>query len=411
MRRVKAFLTALVLFLLTVGGCHLYIRDKAVIEDRASFGTFPSEEKGKLRVALTENLSDQGFPVFGSSEFQHGTDTPYHPAQVFAGSDFEPMLIGAGYYQSLSHAVTLASIEQDMEIRKAVLILSPQWFRKTGVVDQAYASRFSETHYAAAMANEALSDETKQYISDRTQKLLGVDEKTQKRVQRYDEVFWKKTGGWLESVRLQGWSTFLHEKELFETMLLGRSKELRAAQERRTAGETAARDGEDAAHSDETAAQDRPAAPDWNALLALAEEQGEAHNQNPLYMNDDYYKRLEPHLPAKKGMNSDAVKGYQTGPEFDDLACFLQVCRELDIEPMLVIVPVNGYYYDFTGFPKEARQKYYEKVRGVAGEYGARIADFSDQEYTKYFFEDRVHLGKKGWVMVNESIYEFYKEA
>lgn len=411
MRRVKAFLTALVLFLLTVGGCHLYIRDKAVIEDRASFGTFPSEEKGKLRVALTENLSEQGFPVFGSSEFQHGTDTPYHPAQVFAGSDFEPMLIGAGYYQSLSHAVTLASIEQDMEIRKAVLILSPQWFRKTGVVDQAYASRFSETHYAAAMANEALSDETKQYISDRTQKLLGVDEKTQKRVQRYDEVFWKKTGGWLESVRLQGWSTFLHEKELFETMLLGRSKELRAAQERRTAGETAARDGEDAAHSDETAAQDRPAAPDWNALLALAEEQGEAHNQNPLYMNDDYYKRLEPHLPAKKGMNSDAVKGYQTGPEFDDLACFLQVCRELDIEPMLVIVPVNGYYYDFTGFPKEARQKYYEKVRGVAGEYGARIADFSDQEYTKYFFEDRVHLGKKGWVMVNESIYEFYKEA
>ena len=369
MRRVKAFLTALVLFLLTVGGCHLYIRDKAVIEDRASFGTFPSEEKGKLRVALTENLSEQGFPVFGSSEFQHGTDTPYHPAQVFAGSDFEPMLIGAGYYQSLSHAVTLASIEQDMEIRKAVLILSPQWFRKTGVVDQAYASRFSETHYAAAMANEALSDETKQYISDRTQKLLGVDEKTQKRVQRYDEVFWKKTGGWLESVRLQGWSTFLHEKELFETMLLGRSKELRAAQERRTAGETAARDGEDAAHSDETAAQDRPAAPDWNALLALAEEQGEAHNQNPLYMNDDYYKRLEPHLP------------------------------------------VNGYYYDFTGFPKEARQKYYEKVRGVAGEYGARIADFSDQEYTKYFFEDRVHLGKKGWVMVNESIYEFYKEA
>lgn len=411
MRRVKAFLTALVLFLLTVGGCHLYIRDKAVIEDRASFGTFPSEEKGKLRVALTENLSEKGFPVFGSSEFQHGTDTPYHPAQVFADSDFEPMLIGAGYYQSLSHAVTLASIEQDMEIRKAVLILSPQWFRKTGVVDQAYASRFSETHYAAAMANGALSDEIKQYISDRTQKLLGVDEKTQKRVRRYDEVFWKKTGDWLESMRLQGWSSFLHEKELFETMLLGRSKELRAAQERRAAGETAARDGEDAAHSDETAAQDRPAAPDWNALLALAEEQGEAHNQNPLYMNDDYYKRLEPHLPAKKGMNSDAVKGYQTGPEFDDLACFLQVCLELDIEPMLVIVPVNGYYYDFTGFPKEARQKYYEKVRGVAGEYGARIADFSDQEYTKYFFEDRVHLGKKGWVMVNESIYEFYKEA
>ena len=88
----------------------------------------------------------------------HGSDTAYHPAQVFAGSDFHPMLIGAGYYQSLSHATTLASIAEGMTVKKAALILSPQWFRKTGVVDQAYASRFSETHYAAAMANEDLND-------------------------------------------------------------------------------------------------------------------------------------------------------------------------------------------------------------------------------------------------------------
>ena len=91
--------------------------------------------------------------------------------------------------------------------------------------------------------------------------------------------------------------------------------------------------------------------------------------------------------------------------------CFLKVCQQLEIEPLIVIVPVNGYYYDFTGFPKEARQNYYEKVRTLAESYGARIADFSDQEYTKYFFEDRVHLVKKGWVMVDESLYNYYKEA
>ena len=42
------------------------------------------------------------------------------------------------------------------------------------------------------MANEKLDDETKQYISDRTQKLLNVDTKTQKRVKMYDDVLWKK---------------------------------------------------------------------------------------------------------------------------------------------------------------------------------------------------------------------------
>ena len=36
---------------------------------------------------------------------------------------------------------------------------------------------------------------------------------------------------------------------------------------------------------------------------------------------------------------------------------FFRRARILQFEPMLVIVPVNGYYYDYTGFPKEAREK------------------------------------------------------
>lgn len=398
MRRIKAFLTALLLFLLTVGGCHLYITCHTAVDEDV-FGTFASEKKGGLRSALMDYMSKEGFPVFGSSEFQHGRDTAYHPAAVFADSDFHPMLIGAGYYQSLSHAITLASIEDSMKVRRAALIVSPQWFRKNGVVDQAYASRFSETHYAGAIGNEQLSDETKQYISDRTQKLLAIDEKTQQRAQRYDEVLWKKTGGPIESVREAWWMAFLREKERFETMVFGKSREYRKSAEV-TKGRSEVDEG----------SLEGGKAPDWDALLALAEQEGAQQNQNPFFMDDDYYKRLEPHLKVKKGMNHDADKGYQTGPEFEDLKCFLTVCQELDVEPLLVLVPVNGYYYDFTEFPKEARQKYYGKIRAIAEEYGAEVADFSDQEYTKYFFEDRVHLGKKGWVMVNESLYEFYKE-
>lgn len=437
---MKAFLAALLLFAVTVLGCHLYIQNQGV-NDSASFALAPSEEKGKLRAALTENMPKDGYPVFGSSEFMHGADTIYHPANVFAQTDFHPMLIGAGYYQSLSHAVTLASIEESMQVRKAVLILSPQWFRKTGVVDQAYASRFTETHYAAAMGNEKLSDETKQYISDRTQKLLKVDEKTRVRVLRYDEVRWKQEGGPLAELREEAWSAFLYEKELFETMLLGKSLKRQEKRRAETASEVplVLEGAEDASAIPEisepsgnmpailetsgTSENELPVAeasefaegasyvPDWSALYELAEKEGEEQNQNEFFIDDAAYKRLVPHLPKKKGVSSDAVKGYQTGPEFDDLRCFLTVCRELGVEPMIVVVPVNGYYYDYTGFPKEARQAYYAKVKGIAEEYGAKVADFSDQEYTKYFFEDRVHLGKKGWLMVNESLYEFYKEA
>ena len=82
----------------------------------------------------------------------------------------------------------------------------------------------------------------------------------------------------------------------------------------------------------------------------------------------------------------------------------------MHIKPLLVILPVNGYYYDYTGFPQTARETYYSNIRNLADAYNAQLADFSADEYTKYFFEDQVHIGRKGWVLINESLYNFYKE-
>lgn len=387
MKRMKAFLAAALLFALTVVGCHIYIGRRVAV-DNTEFSTWWTERKSQSRAGIMENLNEGSFPVFGSSEFQHGTDQPWHPANLFAGNRFNPMLIGAGYYQSLSHAVTLAAIEPGMTQRKAVLILSPQWFRKTGVINQAYASRFSETLYAGMLQNEKLSDETKSYISDRTRKLLEVDEKTLEHVELHDKVLWKHNGTLLETAREDFWNAFLREKELFGMAVMEDACRIRKG--------------------DGLPGEDQE--PDWDTLLNQAQEAGEKENQNPFYIDDKSYKLLEPHLPEKKDVSKDAVNGYQNSPEYDDLRCFLQVCRELEVEPMLVIMPVNGYYYDYTGFPAEARQKYYAKIKAVAEEYGVKTADFSDQEYTKYFFEDRVHLGKKGWVMVNEALYKFYQE-
>ena len=130
-------------------------------------------------------------------------------------------------------------------------------------------------------------------------------------------------------------------------------------------------------------------------------------NDNEFYIDNRSYKRLLPYLDIKKGMNADADRGYQTGPEFQDLACFLEVCRETGIKPLLIMVPVNGYYYDYTEFPRKARDAYYGKIREIAQEYGALLADLSGEEYTRYFFEDRVHLGKKGWLKAGKAIWEY----
>lgn len=388
MKRMKAFTVALILFFLTVTGCHFYVHGRVSVNN-PTFSTWSLEEKSLSLTGLSENMNEGSIPVFGSSEFQHGTDTIYHPASLFSDSRFNPMLIGAGYYQSLSHAITLAAIEPFLKVPKAVLIISPQWFRKPGVLNQAYTSRFSEILYTHMLTNPKISDTVKEYMSERTHTLLDIDEKTLEHVDLHEKVLWKENGSALEQKQEELWNAFLLEKDFFSMASYLIRSGIRTG---------------NGIPSDDSA-------PDFDAYYAQAIKDGDTENQNEFFINPDSYERLLPYLPEKKGMNSDAQKGYQKSPEYEDLRCFLTVCEETGIEPMLVLLPVNGYYYDYTEFPKEARQKYYEKVRNVAEEFHARIADFSGEEYTKYFFEDRVHIGKTGWVMVNESLYEFYNEA
>ena len=51
-----------------------------------------------------------------------------------------------------------------------------------------------------------------------------------------------------------------------------------------------------------------------------------------------------------------------------------------------------------------------EKIRKIAKEYDVQLADMTDGEYEKYYFEDESHLALKGLVTFNEKIYDFYKQ-
>lgn len=128
MKRLTAFFTAFVLFLVTAAGIHLAVRDRKIPDSR-TFSTWANETKTRSRETIKQNLGPDSLLVFGSSEFMHGQDTPYHPSSMFADSDFEPMLIGAGYYQSLSHAIALSAVGEGQ--KKAVLFLSPPVVQKT----------------------------------------------------------------------------------------------------------------------------------------------------------------------------------------------------------------------------------------------------------------------------------------
>ncbi|QAT43370.1 D-alanyl-lipoteichoic acid biosynthesis protein DltD [Aminipila luticellarii] len=388
MSKIKAFVMALLLFSFTVYGLHIY-SVQAIALDNNAFSTWPNKAKFNSPEAIRANLNKHSIVVFGSSEFEHGQKTIYHPKAMFRDFEFNPMLIGAGYYQCLEHAITLAAVGDSVETKKVVLLLSPSWFRKEGVIDTAFASRFSEGSYIEMLQNGNLSPETKRYIENRTNHLLQVDPATLKRVHIYDRVLTEDKNSLMDGVSYRVYENYLREKDRQSVILQAKLFHLESDQNKGN--------------------EDKEI--DWSAYMNRAEAQGEKENQNPFYMSPKGFTRAEYKLHGRAVPEKRKVRNcYTVSPEYDDFKCFLDICRQLHIEPLVVALPVNGYYYDYTGFPADTRTKYYENIRALTKEYGVQLIDLSNEEFTKYFFEDGIHLGGKGWVTVNEALYNFYDE-
>ena len=62
------------------------------------------------------------------------------------------------------------------------------------------------------------------------------------------------------------------------------------------------------------------------------------------------------------------------------------------------------------GYGPQTRSVFRQNIADITAEYGARLTDFSAYDFTKYFFEDGVHLDEEGWLTLDEKIYEYFNE-
>jgi D-alanine transfer protein len=155
-----------------------------------------------------------------------------------------------------------------------------------------------------------------------------------------------------------------------------------------------------------------PATPDFAAMLQEARDTGaQMSTTNDWGLEDSFYtEQLEPVLADLK--DSRAGETYSDTPEYDDLACFLDVADACGIEVLVVLSPEMGPYYDYIGIDAKTRAGCYEHVRDVVAQHaGVKLADFTDREYEKYFLYDIVHFGWTGWVEVEEALYHFAKDG
>ncbi|MFD3450076.1 D-alanyl-lipoteichoic acid biosynthesis protein DltD [Microbacteriaceae bacterium 4G12] len=340
-------------------------------------------------IALQQKMLENKnyFPLYGSSEFAR-MDV-YHPSNYFQVKEegFTPFLIGRGGTQSLIHTLNLATEMDNLKNRKLIFIISPQWFVKTGITEENFASNFSSQQAYHFIFNNQLKPEMKKQVAKR---LLSFE------VVRKDLLLKTELEGIVnndmkhKAKAMVGkplayiYRNVLDRKDLLTSMFDIKSHK--------------------------TSSDKKLKNMNWEQLRSHADKTGEVESTSNIYGIEDPYfnKQIRSKLQERKGYLADM--SYDQSPEYDDLQVILDIFKQTGAKPLFLSIPVKGSWYDYAAFPKERRDAYYNKVRGQIEKAGFPLVDFSQHEYDKYFLKDHIHVGWKGWVYVDEAIEKFYQE-
>lgn len=342
--------------------------------------------------------------LLGSSELSSRDNIAY-PSVLFnnGNSNFNMVMSGGGYVQSLLQTIKLGAYEPLMKNRKVVLILSPQWFTSWQARGDKFDSKWLTPVWNEFINNKNISYDLKDKVKSRASELANETGDVQNTISSTvipndspDKIKAKKHVVKHENKFAINWASNRLDRIRRNIFL---NKHIREKREEYNKSLDANKDLVRAENID------------FKDLMKKAEKQGSLEcTNNDFGVNDVYFDTyVRSVLDEKK--NSETSMSYSVSDEYNDLKLFLDVAKELDIEVLLISMPVNGRWSDYTGFKKVNREDYYNKIRGIAKKYDVKIADFSDKEYELYFLKDIMHCGWKGWVYIDEAVYKFNKEG
>jgi D-alanine transfer protein len=389
MKKIAAFFTALGIFLAIILAFHFSLSGDLNMNNK-DFGSWNSAYKDLSCNAISQNLHKDTMVVFGSSEFGHGRKTPYHPKNLFEKQNVDLMMVGGAYNQCLNHAITLGAVGNNIQKKKVVLILSPMWFYRSGVSSDKYALRFSELSYISFMQNDKIPASVKQYAASRSESLLTTNQSMLNRVKIYDKIFIDGSNNPFYNLFYKVRNTYITDKDAITIKSALKTTGIRKKVK----------------FNDRVA---DPAPLNWDVLSRDAARRMSKNSHNKFYMSDHFWKKkFIPKYKMAKGIHRN--EDFKTSPEYGDLECFLKVCKAENIEPMIMILPLNGRWYDYTGMTAQKRANFSKKIKSYCQEYNANLVDLSKYNYTPYVVADSVHPWGKGWVKIDEKIYNFYNK-
>ncbi|MBF1294511.1 D-alanyl-lipoteichoic acid biosynthesis protein DltD [Parvimonas sp. D2] len=323
---------------------------------------------------LTKNIDENTILLMGSSELVATLENEEHPKHLLDYSDKNIMQIGGGHYQSLLQSIVLGSIGSDIPVKKVNLIISMQWFEKNGIAKEAFESRVSLDHLYHFFGNKNISNSTKEKMYNR---IKNLTDSTSFINSTLDNIFSPKFFNNLINPIFK-YKYNLQEKRNF----VKKYKYDSSVNCRKFNGLN------------------------WDVLEEKAIERAkkETYN-NKFYIENEYYNEyIRNDLKKYEGyMNKQS---YSESPEYEDLELFINVAKELGYEVNLIMIPLQGYWADYTGISKDSINEYYDKIKKIASENEVQLTDYSMYSYKPYFFKDIMHLGRLGFLQLQKDLLE-----
>lgn len=371
-------------------GYHSFLRREVNARYNSALGrTYGVDEMNKGIELLTHNAEKGDLILLGSSELD--ANVPQNPKNYFPNKqlDCDVSLVGRAYVQSGLNAIKVGALADVFRGKKVAIVVSLQWFLGKEIDIAGFNAHLSEIQFYKMMKNKDISDDVKKELCKRVVELAANESSLEipylyARLQQSDSFLSKaamtvmKPYYWLRE-------KFLEVKDLYKARQAVEKFEGQPQQETRTVN--------------------------WAQEMEKAQEMGEEScNNNDLYVNDEYFSTyLEPKWERLKGSHQDV--DLLSSKEISDYETFLKVCKQTGVEPYIIFMPTNGWYYDYLGITKEKRAAFYDRLAELAEKYDLSYLDLREKEYEPYFLKDVMHLGWKGWLYVNEQITKHFKEV
>lgn len=350
------------------------------------------DERNKGLIFLEKAVKRDDLLVLGSSEL--ASDVPQNIKNMLPNTDLNCNvdIIGKAYTQNLLNAIRVGSLDESFKDKKIVVVVSLQWFLQwipmlgKEIDVNGYNSNFSELQFYKFMNNKNISKEIKIEACNRTANLSNSESSSQ-RTNTFAALYSKNN--FVSKATLSVIKPYytlrervLQIRDKYQT--LKKLNEYKDKQQRVTRSI------------------------DWIEEEKIAEQMGQKScTNNQFYVDDEYYNSyVKPQLNSLRDSNKRV--NLMESNEWNDYELFLKVCKDLELKPYLIIVPTNGFYYDYTGLSQEKRAQLYDKLESMAKSYGFDFLDMREKEYEPYFFKDVMHLGWKGWLYVSKKITEYY---